>query len=126
MGPKVRAACETALELGMPEARLPLASIVIDMALSPKSNSSLIAIDAALKDLQEGKSGNIPLNLKNTYSFDPKQTPYLYPHDYPGSWVNQQYLPEPIKEAKYYIPKESSKYETALKQRYEAIQKAKK
>lgn len=126
MGPKVRAACEAALELGMPEARLPLSSIVIDMALSPKSNSSLLAIDAAIKDIKEGRSGNIPLNLKNTYSFDPRQKPYLYPHDYPGSWVKQQYLPDPIKDASYYHPKESSKYEIALKERYEAIQKAKK
>lgn len=125
MGPKVRAACEAALELGMPEARLPLASIVIDMALSPKSNSSLLAIDAALKDIEEGRSGNLPLHLKNIYSFDPKQTPYLYPHDYPGAWVNQQYLPDPIKDASYYHPKDSSKYESALKERYEAIRKAK-
>ncbi|HHX79445.1 MAG TPA: recombinase RarA, partial [Acholeplasmataceae bacterium] len=126
MGPKVKAACEAALELGMPEAKLPLASIVIDMALSPKSNTSMLAITAAIKDIEEGRSGNIPLNLKNTYSFDPKQKPYLYPHDYPGSWVKQQYLPDPIKDATYYHPKESSKYEIALKERYEAIQKAKK
>lgn len=125
MGPKVRAACEAALELGMPEARLPLASIVIDMALSPKSNSSLLAIDAALKDVEEGRSGNLPLHLKNTYSFDPRQKPYLYPHDYSGSWVNQQYLPDPIKDAVYYQPKDSSKYEIALKERYEAIRRAK-
>ncbi|MGI6767762.1 MAG: replication-associated recombination protein A [Bacilli bacterium] len=126
MGPKVKAACEAALELGMPEAKLPLASIVIDMALSPKSNTSMLAITAAIKDIEEGRSGNIPLNLKNTYSFDPKQKTYLYPHDYPGSWVKQQYLPDPIKDATYYHPKESSKYEIALKERYEAIQKAKK
>lgn len=126
MGPKVRAACEAALELGMPEARLPLASIVIDMALSPKSNSSLLAIDAALKDIEEGRSGNLPLHLKNIYSFDPSQKPYLYPHDYPGAWVNQQYLPDAIKDAEYYHPKDSSKYESALKERYEAIKSAKK
>jgi putative ATPase len=125
MGPKVKAACETALELGMPEAKLPLASIVVDMALSPKSNSSMLAIVAAMKDIEEGKSGNIPLNLKNTYSFDPRQTPYLYPHDYPGAWVDQQYLPDVLLDASYYQPKESSKYEAALKERYEAIKKAK-
>jgi len=125
MGPKVRAACESALELGMPEARLPLASVVVEMALSPKSNSTIIAIDAALKDIENGKSGTIPLNLHNTYSFDPRQTPYKYPHDYPGAWVDQQYLPDPIKNAKYYIPKSTSKYEKALKERYDAIIKAK-
>ena len=126
LGPRVKAACEAALELGMPEAKLPLASIVVEMALSPKSNSSYLAISAALKDLEEGKTGSIPLNLKNTYSFDPSQTPYLYPHDYPGAWVDQQYLPNVIKNAKYYTPKSTSKYVLALKERYEAIQKAKK
>lgn len=126
MGPKVKAACEAALELGMPEARLPLANIVIELALSPKSNSAYLAIDKALKDIEEGKSGSLPLHLKNQYSFDPNQTPYIYPHDYPGAWVNQQYLPDAIKDAKYYEPKDTSQYESALKARYEAINKAKK
>jgi len=125
MGPKVKAACEAALELGMPEARLPLAAIVIEMALSPKSNSAYLALDAAMKDIESGKSGTLPLHLKNQYSFDPNQTPYKYPHDYPGAWVNQQYLPDSIKDAKYYEPKDSSKYESALKARYDAINKAK-
>ena len=125
MGPKVRAACEAALELGMPEARLPLASIVVDMALSPKSNSTYLAIEAALKDIEEGKSGSLPLHLKNTYSFDSSQQAYKYPHDYPGAWVKQQYLPDKIKDAKYWTPKDSSKYEESLKERYLAIEKAK-
>lgn len=125
MGPKVKAACEAALELGMPEARLPLAAIVIEMALSPKSNSAYLALYAAMKDIESGKSGTLPLHLKNQYSFDPNQTPYKYPHDYPGAWVNQQYLPDSIKDAKYYEPKDSSKYESALKARYDAINKAK-
>lgn len=125
MGPKVKAACEAALELGMPEARIPLASIVIDMALSPKSNSSYLAIEAALKDIEEGHSGTLPLHLKNTYSFDKRQTQYKYPHDYPGGWVNQQYLPDAIKDHHYYEPKTTGKYEEALKQRYDAIKNAK-
>ena len=125
MGPKVRAACEAALELGMPEARLPLASIVVEMALSPKSNSTLIGIDKALKDIEEGHSGNLPPHLKNVYSFDGKNEGYKYPHDYPGAWVKQQYLPDAIKDRKYFTPKASSKYEEALKERYEAIEKAK-
>ncbi len=125
MGPKVRAACEAALELGMPEARLPLASVVVEMALSPKSNSTCLAIDAALKDIAEGKSGNLPLHLKNTYSFDPNQGSYKYPHDYPGAWVNQQYLPDAIKDRRYYFPKTTSKNEEALKERFDAIQRAK-
>ncbi|HHU55629.1 MAG TPA: replication-associated recombination protein A [Acholeplasmataceae bacterium] len=126
IGPKVKAACDIALELGMPEARIPLSVIVCDMALSPKSNSALLAIDAAIKDIEEGKSGPLPLHLKNTYSFDPNQTKYLYPHDYPGGWVNQQYLPDILKDASYYEPKTTSKYESALKERYDAINKAKK
>lgn len=126
MGPKVKAACDAALELGMPEARLPLASVVVEMALSPKSNSTLIGIDKALKDIEEGHSGNLPPHLKNVYSFDGKNEGYKYPHDYPGGWVKQQYLPDAIKNRKYYTPKNMSKYEEALNERYEAIEKAKK
>ena len=126
IGPKIKAASEIALEVGMPEARIPLATVVCEMALSPKSNSAIIAIDAALKDIEEGKSGNLPLHLKNTYSFDSRQTPYLYPHDFPGAWVNQQYLPDALIDADYYQPKTTSKYEQALKERFDAINKAKK
>ncbi|MGD9604594.1 MAG: replication-associated recombination protein A [Bacilli bacterium] len=126
MGPKVRAACEAALELGMPEARLPLASIVVEMALSPKSNSTLIGIDAALKDINEGKSGSLPPHLKNVYAYDDDKSGYKYPHDYPGAWVKQQYLPNAIKDAKYWIPKTTSKNEEMLKERYEAIERIKK
>ncbi len=126
IGPRVKAACDIALELGMPEARIPLSTIVCEMALSPKSNSTCIAIDLALKDLEEGKSGNLPFHLKNTYSFDPNQKSYLYPHDFPGGWVDQQYLPDPLINAQYYFPKDTSKYELSLKERYEAINNAKK
>src|SRR5690554_700658 len=125
IGPKVKAATDIALTLGMPEARIPLSVVVSEMALSPKSNSAYLALDAAMKDIQEGKSGTLPLHLKNTYSHDPSQKPYLYPHDYPGAWVNQQYLPDKIKNASYYQPKTTSKFELALKDRYEAIKKAK-
>lgn len=126
LGPRVKAACEAALELGMPEAKLPLASIVVEMALSPKSNSSYLAICAALEDIEKGNSGNLPLHLKNTYSFDKNQGVYLYPHDYPGGWVNQQYLPDKIKDAIYYEPKLTSKYEQGLKERYDRINDLKK
>jgi len=125
MGPKVMAACECAIDLGMPEARLPLSTIVIDMALSPKSNSAYLAIDAALKDIEEGKGGVLPPHLKNTYSFDGKVPAYKYPHDYPGSWVYQQYLPDSLINASYYHPKNSSKYEESLKNTYENIEKLK-
>jgi putative ATPase len=126
LGPRVKAACEVALELGMPEAVLPLSSIVVEMALSPKSNSTYLAIHAAMKDIEEGRSGSLPLHLKNTFSFDPNQGSYKYPHDYPGAWVDQQYLPDKIKNAKYWTAKPTSPYEETLKERYEAIEKAKK
>ena len=125
IGPRVRAACEAALDLGMPEARIPLASVVCDMALSPKSNSTILAIDAALADIEAGKSGNLPLHLKNQYSFDPSQGKYKYPHDFPGHWVDQQYLPDAIKDASYYHPQDTSQYEKMLGERYYAIKKAK-
>lgn len=126
IGPKVVAACNAARELGNPEARLPLASIVIEMALSPKSNSAYLALAEAMQDIENGNSGTLPLHLKNTYSFDPNQTAYKYPHDYPGAWVDQQYLPDNIKDAKYYHPKASSKYEISLMERYNKIEEIKK
>lgn len=122
IGPRVVAACQAAQELGNPEARLPLSVIVIEMALSPKSNSAYLAVEKAMQDINDGKSGSIPLHLKNTYSFDPRQTPYKYPHDYPNAWVNQQYLPDVLKDAKYYTPKPSSKIEIGLMERYNQIE----
>jgi putative ATPase len=79
-----------------------------------------------MKDIEEGRSGSLPLHLKNTYSFDPNQGTYQYPHDFPGAWVNQQYLPDNIKNAQYWTAKPTSPFEEALKERYEAIEKAKK
>lgn len=126
IGPRVVAACQAARELGNPEAKLPLSVIVIEMALSPKSNSAAMAVDKALQDVADGKSGSIPLHLKNTYSFNPAQTPYKYPHDYPNAWVYQQYLPDILKDAKYYTPKPSSKIEVGLMERYNQIEEMKK
>ncbi|MCI5938880.1 MAG: replication-associated recombination protein A [Acholeplasmataceae bacterium] len=125
MGPKVKAACDVALEVGMPEAMIPLGAIVCDLALSPKSNSAYLAIAKAYEDIEKGNTGPLPPHLKNVYEFDNNKDKYLYPHDYPGAWVYQQYLPDKIKDVKYYIPKDSSKYEEALKERYLAIEKAK-
>lgn len=99
MGPKVDAAINSALRLGLPEARIPLACIVIELALSPKSNSAESAIDKALNDIHTKKIGNIPKHIVN-HSKD-----YKYPHNYPNSYVKQQYLPDEIKGATYYIPK---------------------
>ena len=87
IGPRVKAACDAARELGNPEARLPLSVVVVEMALSPKSNSAYLALNKAMEDIENGKSGSLPKHLKNTYSFDPTQTAYKYPHDYPNSWV---------------------------------------
>ena len=99
MGPKVDAAINSALRLGFPEARIPLASIVIELALSPKSNSAEMAIDKALNDIHTKKIGGVPKHIIN-HSPD-----YKYPHDYPNNYVKQQYLPDEIKEATYYTPK---------------------
>lgn len=126
IGPRVKAAVDAARELGNPEARLPLSVIVIEMALSPKSNSAYLAVAKAMEDIEKGNGGTLPLHLKNTYSFNPNQESYKYPHDYPNAWVNQQYLPDTLKNSKYYIPKDSSKIESGLKERYLQIEKWKK
>lgn len=119
MGPKVDACINACERLGLPEARIPLATTVVELALSPKSNSAHIALDIALNDIRFGNTGNVPSHIK-TNAKD-----YKYPHDYPNAWVNQQYLPDKIKDKKYYIPKTTSKYETSLKSVYDKIEKAK-
>ena len=108
MGPKVMSAIASAERLGFPEARIPLAEIVIELALSPKSNSAEVAIDRALADIHSKNIGNVPNHIK-TNSKD-----YLYPHNYKNDYVKQQYLPNEIKDANYYIPKEN-KNEQILK-----------
>ena len=109
MGPKVDAAINSVNRLGLPEARIPLAAIVIEMALSPKSNSAEMAIDKALNDIHTKRIGNVPKHIVN-HSKD-----YKYPHDYPNSYVKQQYLPDEIKGATYYTPK-NNKNEKVLKE----------
>ena len=101
MGPKVMSAIASAERLGFPEARIPLAEIVIELALSPESNSAEAAIDRALADIHSKNIGNVPNHIK-TNSKD-----YLYPHNYKNDYVKQQYLPNEIKDANYYIPKEN-------------------
>ena len=119
MGPKLDAAINASLRVGLPEARIPLANIVIELALSPKSNSAYLALDKAMADLETGKCGNQPEHIR----IDAKG--YKYPHDYPNGWVNQQYLPDNIKNKKYYIPKETSQYERNLKAVNDKINKLK-
>ena len=108
MGPKVDAAINACERLGLPEARIPLSVVVIELALSPKSNSAHVALDNAINDIHKGTTGNVPNHIKTT-SLD-----YKYPHDYPNAYVKQQYLPDEIKDVKYYHPKLTSKYERML------------
>lgn len=115
MGPKVDAAIHACERLGMPEARIPLAEVVIELALSPKSNSAINAIDMALNDIRSGNTGNVPNHIKTT------SPDYLYPHNYPNAYVKQQYLPDKIKDRKYYHPKTTSKYEQSLKSVYDKL-----
>ena len=117
MGPKVDACINACERLGLPEARIPLSAIVIELALSPKSNSAEMAIDAALNDIRSGNTGNVPNHIKTN------SQNYLYPHNYPNAWVKQQYLPDNIKDRKYYSPKTTSKYEESLKSVYDKINK---
>ncbi len=107
MGPKVMAAIHAAEILGLPEARIPLAQVVLELALSPKSNSSENAIDNVLNDIRSGSTGEVPEHLKTT------SPNYKYPHNYPKYWVKQQYLPDAVKNKKYYYPRHS-KYEDTL------------
>ena len=101
----VKACVDSALQLGLPEARLPLAQAVILLATAPKSNSVLNAIDAAIADVRAGRTGDYPRHLQNVHAdgagFEREQG-YLYPHDFPGHWVEQQYLPDAIKDHVYY------------------------
>ena len=103
--PIVKACVDAANMLGLPEAQLPLADAAILMATSPKSNSGHDAIIAARADIRAGKTGDIPRHLQNVHAdgtgFEREQG-YLYPHDFPDHWVEQQYLPDPIKDRKYY------------------------
>ena len=104
--PIVKAAVDTAMTVGLPEARLPLANAVILVATSPKSNSAHDAINAAMADVERGIGGDIPRHLQNKH-FDGEDAEikgqhYLYPHSYPMHYVNQQYLPDNIKNKVYY------------------------
>ena len=94
--------------VGLPEARIPLSVVVVELALSPKSNSAHVGLDMALSDIHSGTTGNVPKHIKN------HNPAYKYPHNYENSYVYQQYLPDIIKNKKYYHPK-NNKYETALK-----------
>ena len=124
--PIVKAAVDTALQLGMPEAYLPLTNAAILIATSPKSNSGCLAYMAALEDINKGMGVGVPRQLQNTH-FDgadakEKGQNYKYPHDYVHHWVKQQYLPDDVKNHKYYKPGDN-KVEQATKEYWEKIKK---
>ena len=123
--PIVKACVDSALQLGLPEARLPLAEAVIFLATAPKSNSGVMAIDAAIADVRAGKTGPVPRELQNVHAdgtgFEREQG-YKYPHSFPNHWVRQQYLPDALKNARYYEYGDN-KIEQAAKAYWEAIKK---
>ncbi|MGN0979041.1 MAG: replication-associated recombination protein A [Candidatus Avoscillospira sp.] len=121
----VKACVDTALQLGMPEARLPLAQACILLATAPKSNSVVASMDAAMADVKAGITGAVPRELQNVHAdgtgFEREQG-YLYPHSYPGHWVRQQYLPDELKDRKYYEYGDN-KTEQAAKRYWEEIKR---
>ena len=121
--PIVKACVDSALQLGLPEARLPLAEACIVLATAPKSNSVVMAVDAALADVRAGRIGSVPRELQNVHAdgtgFEREQG-YRYPHEYPGHWVQQQYLPDVLKNRVYYEYGDN-KTEQAAKKYWEAI-----
>ena len=119
IGPKVMAAIQASELVGLPEARIPLGTIVTEMALSPKSNTAHIALDKALADVETGRAGAVPDHIKTT------SKDYKYPHDYPNAYVPQQYLPDNLKNKKYYIPKDKG-YEQNIKYVYDKLESIKK
>ena len=118
VGPIVDAAINSVERLGLPEARIPLANIVILLALSPKSNSAYLALDSALNDIRRGNTSNVPDNIKTN------SKTYLYPHDYPNHFVKQQYMPDNLIGKHYYKP-QNNKYENNLKAIYDRLEKLK-
>ena len=119
-------AVQAAEKLGLPEARIPLANAVIELALSPKSNTAILSIDAALSDVRQGKSGNIPSHIQDAHYQGAQKLGrgmnYQYPHNYPNHWVKQQYLPDTLKHTQYFHPDPTSKFEEALKDQYKKFQ----
>ena len=122
----VKSACDMALQLGLPEARIPLADAVILVCTSPKSNSGMEAIDAAISDVHAGKGQNIPSHIMDGHYEGAKKLGhsrgYLYPHAH-GGWISQQYLPDDIKDRVYYEFKNNKMEQAALN--YRKIQRGK-
>lgn len=119
IGPRVMAAIKAAELVGLPEARIPLGDIIVQMALSPKSNSSHLALDSAISDVETGRCGDVPDTIKI------HSTIYKYPHDYPNHFVVQQYMPDNIINKSYFKPQDTSPNERMLKQIKEKLDKIK-
>ena len=123
--PIVKACVDSALQLGLPEAKLPLAEACILLATAPKSNTGVMAIEKAWADVRAGRTGNIPRELQNVHAdgtgFEREQG-YLYPHDFPNHWVKQQYLPDALRDVKYYEYGDNKTEQTA-KRYWEEIKK---
>ena len=121
-------AIQAALQLGFPEARIPLANAVIELALSPKSNAAITAVDAAISDVRKGATGDVPAHLKDSHYSGAEQlghgVDYVYPHGHPGDWVPQQYLPDKLMGSSYFKPAGNSKVERAYKEQYAKLRKA--
>lgn len=121
---------EAAEKLGFPEARIPLANATIELALSPKSNSAYTAIDAALADVRKGGTGDVPDHLRDAHYKGAEKlghgVEYVYPHGHPGDWVPQQYLPDKLNGANYFVPAGNSKVEQAYKEQYQKLRDAQK
>ncbi|MDQ1001391.1 putative ATPase [Neobacillus niacini] len=128
-GARTLAAIETSERIGFPEARIPLANAVIELCLSPKSNSAVIAISEAISDIQKGNIGEVPDHLRDAHYKGAQELGrgigYLYPHDYESGWVPQQYLPNKLKNKQYYQPKKTGKFEQALATVYEKLTRKK-
>lgn len=118
-------AIQAAQNLGLPEARIPFANAIIELALSPKSNAAYRAIDAALADIRQGKSRDIPPHLKDAHYKGAADlghgTGYIYPHDYDNDWVPQQYLPDQLQQVTYFQPKGNSKIEQSFQEIYQTL-----
>ncbi len=121
IGEKVVMVASAVRELGLPEARIPLANIVIEMALSPKSNSAIVAVDQALNDIKERGNDDVPDHLINIETYT-KRDSYIYPHDFENSLCYQQYLPDNLVDRKYYVPNVNSKYESQMAKYYEYLE----
>lgn len=121
-------AVTAAQQLGLPEGRIPLADAVIELCLSPKSDSGISAVDSALADVNAGKSGDIPAHLKDAHYKGAAKlghgVNYQFPHDFPNDWVKQQYLPDNLANATYYHPKDNGRYESALGEQYARLMAA--